>query len=277
MQHSEGGYHCKSVPLEKEFVVQWFSKQKLIPPIDYLHFLSEIGPGIFFGGLLIVHPLESPIVKSVESETKQLARLSSSNMFVFGYDGTTEGCYCLHSSEKAENVSWFSWEDSTERSLSPSFNKWIEAKPKELFRTHSYAAYKNIANLEGVKLVMDERAKFNVRLLSFENQLVKSPDRPKDLLPRFNKVILEITKIKQSQLAVLTVRMMRLDSKVGKDNIEYLTVPVSDIPVGSTVRREYYLFDPFNQPFTNIKLEFNPLIDLSSKMRVRFQEIKDLL
>lgn len=36
-------------------------------------------------------------------------------------------------------------------------------------------------------------------------------------------------------------------------------------------------FDPFNVPFTEIAVTFKPVIDLGSKMRVKFKELSGLL
>jgi hypothetical protein len=52
---------------------------------------------------------------------------------------------------------------------------------------------------------------------------------------------------------------------------------VDDIPVNVLTVRECYAFDPFNAHFTDIEVKFNPVIDLGSKMRVRFKELSSFL
>jgi hypothetical protein len=146
-----------------------------------------------------------------------------------------------------------------------------------LFREQIYAGYKKLTNVDALISLMDERAAFTVRLVSFDKQLQKSPDKPNDMLPRYNKVKLEVVKTHPVTIPVLTVIAEGLGSKLGAANVEYVTFPVSDIPVDMPTIRECYVFDPFNVPFTSTKVKFNPVIDLGSKMRVRFKEIADLL
>jgi hypothetical protein len=64
---------------------------------------------------------------------------------------------------------------------------------------------------------------------------------------------------------------------VGKDNKEYLTLPVSEIKIGTEQKVEGYVFDPFNLPFENIEIEFCPEINLGTPMRTKFTEIRDFL
>jgi hypothetical protein len=97
------------------------------------------------------------------------------------------------------------------------------------------------------------------------------------MFPRYNKLKLEIIKTRPVTITVLTVVVVRLGSKFGSANVEYVTFPVSDIPVNMPTIRECYVFDSFNVAFTGIEVKYNPVIDLGSKMRVRFKEIAELL
>jgi hypothetical protein len=203
--------------------------------------------------------------------------MSSDEIFPFGYDGTTESCFCLESTSGKNEVYWFSWEEKIKRSFSTHLPDWIEAKPSELFEEKVYAAYKKLTNVDELVAVMDERAAFTVRLVGFDKQLQIPPDKPNDMLPRYNKLVLEVTKGRPVTIPVLTVVVERLGSQIGAANVEYVTFPVHDVPVNMPTIRECYVFDPFNVPFTDIKVKFNPVIDLGSKMRVRFKELSALL
>lgn len=275
--HRYGGYHHTNGPLQRSDVCSWFRARALKPPSEYVDFLCAVGPGIFFGGALTIYPLSSDRWRSVESELSRLRKMSSDEIFPFGYDGTTESCFCLESTSGKNEVYWFSWEEKIKRSFSTHLPDWIEAKPSELFEEKVYAAYKKLTNVDELVAVMDERAAFTVRLVGFDKQLQIPPDKPNDMLPRYNKLVLEVTKGRPVTIPVLTVVVERLGSQIGAANVEYVTFPVHDVPVNMPTIRECYVFDPFNVPFTDIKVKFNPVIDLGSKMRVRFKELSALL
>lgn len=274
--HRDGGYHRLGGALRHCDVDAWFRERALKPPATFVDFLCKVGPGIFFGGALTVYPLSSDRWRSVESELARLGKVSTEAIFPFGYNGTTESCYCFEATSGKDEVYWFSWEEKVKRSLSAGFRAWIEAKPKELFKEQIYAGYKKLTNLDALLSVMDERAAFTVRLVSFDKQLQRPPGKPDDMLPRYNKLKFEVTKTRGVTIQVLTVIVARLDSKLGAANVEYVTFPVHDIPVSVPTIRECYVFDPFNVPFTSIEVKFNPVIDLGSNMRVRFKELSDL-
>lgn len=275
--HGDGGYHRPAGTLERDTVIEWFGRQGLQAPPSYAQFLCEVGPGSFFGGGLTIYPLTDPQGRSVESELARLREATSEGVFPFGYDGTTESCYCFEAHSGSDAVYWFSWEEKVRRLLAPQFGEWIEARPAELFKDQIYAGYKKLTNVDELVAVMEERAAFRVRLASFDRQLQRPPDKPNDLLPRYNKVVLEITKTRPVSIPVLTVMVARLGSKYGAANVEYATIPVHDMPVNTPVIRECYVFDPFNVPFKDIEVKFNPVIDLGSKMRVKFKELSGLL
>ncbi len=113
--------------------------------------------------------------------------------------------------------------------------------------------------------------------MSWDKQLQRPPDKPNDMLPRYNRLMLEVIKMRPVTIPVLTVVVARLGSTLGAANVEYVTFHVHDIPVNVPTIRECYVFDPFNAPFTDIEVKFNPVIDLGSKMRVRFKELSALL
>lgn len=275
--HSSGGYHRVAGKLDRDAVVDWFHRRGLKPPANYTRFLCEIGAGSFFGGALTIYPLTSPQTRSVESELDRLREATGEDVFPIGYDETTESCYCFESQSGNEAVYWFSWQEKVKRLVAPSFSDWIEATPGELFREQVYAGYKQLTKVDELVAVMDERSAFRVRLVSYENQLRKPPDKPNDLLPRYNKVTLEVTKTKPVKIPVLTVMVARVGSKYGAANVEYATFPVQGIPVNVPTICDCFVFDPFNVPFTEITVIFNPVIDLGSKMRVKFKELSGLL
>ncbi|HWX22411.1 MAG TPA: SMI1/KNR4 family protein [Candidatus Binatia bacterium] len=275
--HRDGGYHLLGGALEQIDVNAWFQEHSLTPPVSYVNFLCQVGPGSFFGGALTIYPLRSPHSTSVESELLRLKEETTESIFPFGYDGTTELCYCFETQAGGDTVHWFSWEEKVKRSLFASFQEWIEAKPRELFKDQIYAGYKKLTNIDALIAVMEERAAFKVRLVNFDKQLQRSPDRPDDRLRRYNKLVLEVTKTRPVTIQVLTVIVARVGSQLGATNVEYATFPVHDIPVNHPTIRECYVFDPFNVPFNEIAVKFNPVIDLGSKMRVKFKELSSLL
>ncbi len=213
----------------------------------------------------------------MESELCSLRQATVEPIFPFGYDGTTESCYCLESQSGRDTVYWFSWEEIVKRSLGTSFREWIDAKPAELFKDLIYAGYKKLTNMSELIAVMEERSAFRIRLKDFDKRLQRPPDKPKDMFPRYNRLVVEVTKTRPVTIPVLTVIVERLGSKVGDTNLEYASVPVQDIPVNTPTIRECYVFDPFNVPFSEITVQFNPVIDLGSPMRTKFKELSSLL
>jgi hypothetical protein len=238
--HGEGGYHYRSGPLQPSEVHAWLQRHSLSSPPAYLDFLSRVGPGHFFGGSLIIYPLSSRFSRSVESELLRLRESTTELLLPFGYDGTTELCYGIRLDGSDDTVYWFSWEEKIKRSLGKEFREWIDAQPAGLFNEQIYCGYKELMNIGELIGVMEERSAFRVRLLNFDKQLERPPDKPTDMLPRYNKVVLEVTKTRPVTIPVLT-------------------------------------FDPFNLPFSGIAVKFDAAIDLRSKMRVRFKEISNLL
>jgi len=275
--HTDGGYHHLLGVLERGDVAAWFREHSLTPPAAYLDFLCQIGPGSFFARSLTIYPLTSQHGRSVESELYSLRQATVEPIFPFGYNGTTESCYCFEAMSGEDTVHWFSWEEEVNRSLYAKFPAWIDSKPAELFKEQIYAGYKKLTNVAGLVALMEERAAFKVRLVNFDKQLQRPPDKPNDMFPRYNRLVLEVVKMRSTTIPVLTVIIERLDSRLGKVNVEYATIPVADMLVGIPTIRECYVFDPFNLPFREIAVNFDPVIDLGSPMRAKFKEISSLL
>jgi len=277
LEHPDGGYHHCDGPRDRKEVNAWFQERHLAPPQTYVDFLCEVGPGSYFGGALVIYPLSHKRLRSVESELTRIRKDTDKAIFPFGYNGTTELCYCFQAEAVNDVVYWFSWEEKTTRLLSNSFEAWLDEQPTKLFKHQIYAGYKRLRNVNELVEVMEERSFFKVRLVDFDIHLQRPPDKPNDMLRRYNRVVLEVTKTRPAKISVLTVIIARLGSPLGDRNVEYATFPVNDIPVGVPTKRECYVFDPYNVPFTDVALRFNPVIDLGSKMRVKFKEISDLL
>ena len=199
------------------------------------------------------------------------------NLVAIGYDGTTEGFYCLSTNSKDEAVYWFNRPGKSVTLEHTNFYHWIESCPSRLFDAKVYAGYKSIKDMASVMTVIEERRKFMVELLGYRHELVKPPFRPGDGLPRFNLLKLRITKLKESDLGTLTIKFRRVGSKIGDSNIEYVTVDVPDMPVDGTCEVGAYLFDPFNLPFEAIVSCYGPTINLNTNMRVKYKEIVNFL
>ena len=275
--HSYGGYHHRDRPVERSVVNTWFREHNLTPPQSYVDFLCEIGPGSYFGGAFVVYPLCHDYLRSVESELARIRKDTDEPVFPVGYDGTTELCYCLETESDDNAVYWFSWEEKTRRLLSNSFETWVDEQPARLFKEKVYAGYKKLGNVDDLVAVMEERSFFKVRLVDFDKQLQRPPDKPNDMLRRYNRVVLEVTKTRPVSISVLTMIIARMGSRLGDLNVEYVTIPVNDISVNVPTIRECYVFDPYNIPFSSVAVRLNPVIDLGSRMRAKFKEISHLL
>ena len=216
-------------------------------------------------------------IKTVEMETQRLASCSKESLIGFGYGGITESCYCFEGKSGSDCVYWFSWEENIKRVEAANFEQWIETKPSQLFLAEIYAGYSKIKNIDRLMAVMDKRAAFKVELKAYDKQLQRPPDGASDFLPRYNRLVFRLEKTRSVGIKIITIKVRRAGSKIGQDNVEYVSIPVDDIPRGKVIERECYAFDPFNLPFERIEIEYNPIIDLGSKMRVRFKELSGLL
>jgi hypothetical protein len=274
-QHAAPGYHVAGGLLDIAFATDWFADHSIHCPPSFLEFLRVVGVGRFFGGALIIFPLEDGS-NTVEGTTSQLPDVDRAKYFAIGYDGTTEGCYCLDRSGEETAVFWHNFEAAQTAALHPDFVEWIEECPARLFDEQLYAGYGNVRDIAGVRRIIRERAAFEVRVLSAGTTKVRPPDHEKDFLPRYHHLVLGIRKLRDSCLPKLTVPVLRTGSSIGPKNVEYATIDLPDFPVGTEIARNVYVFDPFNLPFKKIEVLHVPEIDLSSQMRVKFEEIKGL-
>ncbi len=272
--HPATGYHDYS-RVDAGVAADWFAQRDIRPPVAYLDFVSQIGVGSFFAGSLVLFEIRSG--GNLESQTIRLPESVRRELFAIGYDGTTEGCYCLKRGGEDPAVYWHSWESMEASVLEESCLDWIERLPAELFNNKVYAGYKSIKDMANIAKVIAERAAFEVRIIEFGIDLVRPSGKERDLLARYSRVLLGVRKLRASDLKRLTVILHRTGSRVGSDNKEYVTVDVAEIPAGSEAILETFAFDPFNVPFENIIAQFTPSIDLGSTSRVRFAEIKDYL
>ncbi len=275
-QHAVAGYHSVSGPIDRAFAIDWFAKRAILCPKPFLEFLAFFGTGRFFGGALVILPLVDGD-STIERATARLPDAVRAKFFAIGYDGTTEGCYCLDRSGDQCTVFWHSFEAGQTAVLHPDFAKWIEECPAQLFSEQLYAGYGNVRDDVGIREIIRERAAFKVSMLSAEMTKVRPPGHEKDFLPRYHRLVLGIRKLRDSQLRKLTVSIIRTGSSIGSQNIEYATIALPDFPVGTEITQDVYVFDPFNLPFKRIEVIHVPEIDLSSRMRVKFEEIKSFL
>src|SRR5579862_7293292 len=88
-----GGYHHGYGRVDLLLAGKWFQQRSVNCPDSYLNFLCEIGPGRFFSGGLTLFSVEPQ--GELDQWTGRLPPLIRASLFVIGYDGTTEGCYCL--------------------------------------------------------------------------------------------------------------------------------------------------------------------------------------
>ena len=275
-EHSASGFHDLFGQVPPSEAVDWFSARGICAPEQYLDFLAEIGPGSFFAGSLVLFEVGSSN-GPIDAATKKLPAADRFNLFAIGYDGTTEGCYCLSRSGEDDRVYWHNWATQETTEHHPGFTQWIDQCPVQLFSAKVYAGYKKIKDIAAVREVIRERKSFDVSLVDYDKRLVRPPGRDKDFLPRYNRLALVVRKYREAHLKQLTLRVRRSGSSVGKDNVEYVTIDLPDFPAGEEVRLEVFVFDPFNLPFHDISVEYSPEIELSSPMRVRFAEIKEYL
>jgi hypothetical protein len=270
-----GGYHHGYGRVDRLLATKWFSQRSVHCPSSYLDFLSEIGPGKFFAGGLILFLVDPQ--GEIDRWTERLPVEIRSHFFVIGYDGTTEGCYCLKSSGTDNAVYWHNWEMGVAEPYGRSFVNWIEQSPSELFNSSVYSGYKKIKNLEKVHEIIEQRRAFDVRLLSFEKKLVRPPGKEKDFLPRYNRVTCAVRKRSETGLNQLTFKIHRKGSSVGADNVQHVTVSLPDFAAGQEVSVDVFAFDPFNVAFEGIVVDYTVDIDLRSPTRSHYAELKPYL
>jgi hypothetical protein len=175
-----GGYHQTYGQVDRADALKWFAQRSLRCPRTYLDFLSEIGPGNYFSGGLVLFEVE--LGGLVDQVTEKLG-CDGSDYLAIGYDGTTDGYYCMKNSETDEAVYWY---DSETKAIGPhhrSFVEWVEECPRTLFSHSVYAGYKRIKDLAQVRRVIRERMSFDVRLLRYDRQTVRPRKKKRTSCP----------------------------------------------------------------------------------------------
>lgn len=240
----------------------------------YFIFLIEIGYGNFFdGNLIIIEPSSSKFMEILEIFNSYDIK----NLIPVAFDGSTEGVYCIENSEDSK-VFWFNWGEGKKYVKSKDFFSWIEEMPSKLFDKETYKAFKSIKDLNKINFIINERKKFDVQFISFEKRLSNSPSQSDMLfLKRYNKVIVKITKNEDTDLNYLTIKFLRKGSKMGPNNLQFLSLQIANLKKGESKTFEEFLFDPFNLPFDSIILLHTSEIDLKSPLRVRYKEIIDFI
>ncbi len=264
--HNARGYHEVEKIVDQE--IPKFNNE------PYYYFLNEIGYGSFFDrDLIILNPISEDVKQMLE-----ILNLSNFNdKLPFATNGTNDGFYVIENFNKSK-VFWFNLADNILEEVSKEFTKWIESLPKKLFNKDSYKAYKEIKNLEGIKKIIEERAKFKIELLKYDLKLTNEPSETEMLyLKRFNKITIKVTKLAESSLKFLTFQILRVGSDIGEENIEYCSIDLPNIEVGSNSLFTLFVFDPYNIKFKNIHLFYLPDIDIYSNQKVRYKEIKEFL
>jgi hypothetical protein len=148
-----------------------------------------------------------------------------------------------------DRVYWHNWETGTTEAYRANFAQWIEDCPDELLNRTAYAGFKKIRDMAGIQRVIRERENFEVRLLSYDKQLVRPPGKEKDFLRRYNRIVCGIRKHGDSWLTCLTLKVCRLGSPVGANNVECVTFPLPEFAAReevklATFRRKNALSDP---------------------------------
>src|SRR6266404_122551 len=92
--HPAPGYHTIYGQVDRLTATAWFGQRLVCCPQPYLDFLNDIGSGSFFAGSLVLFSIESP-GSLIDITTNRLPEDERARFVVIGYDGTTEGCYCL--------------------------------------------------------------------------------------------------------------------------------------------------------------------------------------
>jgi hypothetical protein len=274
LAHAAPGYHRRDGVIGQADAVRWFETRGIHPPNAYLEFLATIGPGRYFAGSLELFA-PAPAGSRIDTWTGELPSDVRERLFIFGYGGTTEGDFCLSRTGADDAVYWHSCETGEVEREHDDFVRWIESQPRKLFRESSYAAYRPVRDPAGIAAVVRERSLFRVRLVEFDRKLARPPGHEKDLLSRYHRLRVAVRKAEASALERLTMRVRRLGSRVGADNVTHVALDVAAVPVGVETVVTAWAFDPFNVAFESLEIEFEPEIDLRSPSRTCFVEIRD--
>jgi hypothetical protein len=265
--HNAKGYHHVKGTID----INSIKNYGLNLPIEYIDFLSQVGFGDFFSGNLCLYDISEESIKAGKDFWRAVDK-DCSDFFIIGNNGTTEGFYCIDASGK---IYWVFCHDGEAKQLAKSFSEWINKRCDELFSKKKYSSYDTIKkkNMEEITNVLEERKRVKLTLLRYDKQLVKEPWNEGVLLPRYNKLVFRIEGSKGTKLEYYTVKCFRKGSKYGDDNVAYISIPISGEDGEITV----YLFDPFNVGFDEILVDCSYNIDLSSKMKSQYKEIKQYI
>jgi hypothetical protein len=243
----------------------------------YIDFINTIGFGSFFDGALVFFPIEGQR-GSIITETNIIREINIFDYVVIGYNGTTEGYYCLKLDPSDNAIYWIDIQMKLVNLLCIRFDEWINKQPIELFDKKIYSAFKSIRDIKSIHEVIKERGFVDVELLDYDKKLTRPPGNMKDLLPRYNKLTIAIRKNKPTCLLNdLTIEFLRSGSSIGKDNISYITLDITSLPEAKSQVFEAYLFDAFNVSFDSIECHYKPKIELGNKMRINYKEILGFL
>lgn len=265
LEHNASGYHMVSPCVIKS--------EETEANKEYLWFLKTIGKGSFFAGAMQIFDLNDDNSKRIGLE---LASAIGEQYLVVGYDGTTEGCFVLSNSLKDIGVYYVNRKQPDDiMKIADSFAIWIEGTPKEYFDNKLYKAFGAIKDIDGISAIIEERKAITVELNSYDEELVAQPNAEKKYLKRYNRLVLKFNMVRDVSIKEVTIKMARLGSAVGDDNVEYVTVPIEGLE--GDFLKEAYLFDPFNLPFEKIVCLYQPEVNLNSKMRVKYKELQDYL
>lgn len=241
---------------------------------SYTDFIYLVGWGRFFGGALVLFkPIDSDNgFHKLQYKPKE----DIVNKYtIIGYDGTTSGFYCLRN-DQSDCVYWYDSETEEIMLISNHFFTWINEQFNKLYDEKIFAGYKKIKNIDSILKIINEREKVEIRLLEFENELVRPPGKENDFLPRYNKIKIKIFLKEKISINYYTLIIFRTGSKIGADNKVYHTVEVPVID-NAWITLDCYVFDAFNLPFNSITLISAPEINLNSSVRARYKEIMEYL
>jgi hypothetical protein len=92
-----------------------------------------------------------------------------------------------------------------------------------------------------------------VSLIEYDHQLTKLAES--DLLPRYNRLRVEISNRSGIDLPTLVLCVRRNNSSIGADN--YYTVPIAtpELTAGSTCTYDVLSFDSFNEKFEGMSVD----------------------
>lgn len=273
--HTHPGYHESRGGVARDVARVWFAKHGITPHESYLEFLERFGPGSYFAGDLQIFALDDTGL-GVAGNFEALEPAAAKKLFLFGYGGVSSDSYAL-SRNGADASVRLVVDGAAGRKLHKDFATWIDAQPRRLFHAATYKCYGPVARPDEIARVVRERSAFVTRCIEFGTELVKDPKDPARQYERFHRVVVGVTKLRESPLEKLTIRIWRTGTQYGDKNIWYERLAVAGAPVGVEQVHELYSFDAYNRDFERIEVLHEPQIDLSNNQRSQFHEIRDYL